>query len=208
MPTLLNRLSDVGFRSLYKRSIVGEFDGIPLVSLHSDPDAFVQGICSSLKLIKGQDQRRFHRITQQTQWLVDSPLAGGAYSGSYQHRIKAIRVDFEFDESVGDRVFHVAYFAKVIVHEATHGVIRDRGIETTPENRIQVERICRAEENRFIVGLRRSFPDLPEDLICQFDPDDWSESWDEGAFRRFSRELCRGNQKSKKREQDVHGNTH
>ena len=195
MANLLKRLADKGFVRLYRGSVVGDFDGITLVSLCPNPDAFVQCIRASLKLIRDYDPRRYKRVVKQTRWLVDSTLSGGSYSGEYQHRIKATGIDFELDESVGDQHFHEAYYASLVIHEATHGVIRDRNIDTEPGNRIQVERICTAESNRFIGLLQRSIPTLSDELVRPFNPVNWAESWNSGPLRRALKELRRINQK-------------
>lgn len=205
MSNFLHCFSDMAFIWLFKTSVVGHFDEIPLVSLHTRSADYIRIISTSLELIRDHDPRRFRRVTQQTRWLVDSPLRSGSYSGQYHHRIKATRVDFEFDESVGDDFFHAAHFAGVVVHEATHGEIRDRGIATSPENRIQVERICRAEQNRFIGLLRQSFPDLSEELIRPFDPGDWAGSWEPGPVRKAVNELRRGKQKSRREQVNSSG---
>jgi hypothetical protein len=189
------RLSDIGFVWLYKRNVVGHFERIPLVSMVENSTPYVRVSTYALKLIRDHDPKRFRRVVDQTRWLVDAALSGGAYCGSYQHRIKATQIDFKLDPSVGDELFHAAYFAGVIVHEATHGMIRDKGISTKPENRIQVERICCAEENRFLELLRRSIPDLPGKLIRPFNPSNWQESWNSGRLRKAVKELARIDQK-------------
>jgi hypothetical protein len=189
------RVADIGFVWLYERNVVGHFEKIPLVSMVEDSAPYVRVSSAALNLIRDYDPKRFQRVVDQTRWLVDSAHSGGPFSGTYQHRIKATQIDFKLDYSVGDELFHAAYFAGVIVHEATHGMIRDRGISTTPENRIQVERICRAEENRFLGLLRRSIPDLPGKLIRPFDPSDWHESWNSSRLRKALKELARIDQK-------------
>jgi len=196
MTSPFQKLTDFAFVWQYKNSIVGSFDGIPLVSTNQKVGDYVRVISSSLELIRERDPRRYARVKAQTCWIVDWPHPSGAGSGLYQHRIKATQIDFEFRPKAGDELFHAAYYAKVIVHEATHGMIRDRGISTTPENRIQVERICRAEENRFLESLMRFFPQLPARLIRPFDPEDWRESWETGRIARAVKALKRGNTKN------------
>jgi hypothetical protein len=191
----LHRLSDWGFTWLFRKYRIGSFEGIQLSSLRDNTEDFLRVITRSLELIRDHDARRFRRVVKQVASLANTPLAGGAYSATYLHRIKVARIDFELSDTIGDELFHVAYFAGVIVHEATHGVIRDHGIDTTPENRIQVEHLCRAEENRFINRLRNSFPELPESLIRPFDPSDWNESWNLSPLKRGLMELKRGNEK-------------
>jgi hypothetical protein len=190
-----NRVSDLGFVLLYKWTVVGHFEKIPLVSMVDYSAPFVKVITYALELIRDHDPKRFRRVLDQTRWLVDAALSGGPYSGEYHLRIKATSIDFKFDQSKGDELFHAAHFAGVIVHEATHGMIQDKGISITHENRIQIEQICCAEQNRFIERLRRAIPEVPSKLIRPFDPSNWHESWNSGRLRQAIKEYKRVDQK-------------
>ena len=181
----IRHFSNLGLKWLLRSSAIGSFQEISLASISDDHSDFLGVIQQSLELIQNHDPRRFRRVELYTRWITNTSLSGGAYSGEYWHRIKATMLDFEFDREVGDALFHAAYFAGVIVHEATHGVIRGRGIDTNRGNRIQVERICRAEENRFLGRLLSRLPQLEPSLIRPFDPKDWSESWGDSAFKKF-----------------------
>ena len=197
MTSPIKLLADQGLIWLYKKSVVGHFDSIPLISIGENHDDFLRIAKRSLELIRDYDSRRYHRVTVQTNWLVNCSVAAGAFCGLYRHRIKATEIDVEYLSSVGDLLFHAAIFAGVIVHEATHGVIRDRGIDTKPANRIQVERICRTEQNRFLKRLLVEFPELPDAIVQPFDPANWADHWRTGSFKRAFRELTRANRKAK-----------
>jgi hypothetical protein len=161
----LQYLSHKGFDWIFREKRIGNFEGIHFSSLNHETEAFLRVITRSLSLIRDHDPRRFRRVKEQVTTLADEPLHTGAGAAGYLHYIKAVRLDFELDEKKGDEMYHSAYFAGVIVHEATHGVIRDRSIGYTPDNREQVERICCAEENRFSrasAGIVSRTPELPD----------------------------------------------
>lgn len=180
----LHRLSDRGYIWLFKKIHTGDFEGFQFSSMHDEKDTFIRVIRKSLCLVREHDPRRFRRVTEQVRILADVGLQAGPRSASYLHRIKVVQVDFEMNESKGDEMYHAAYYAGVIIHEATHGFIEDRGFKYTPKYRKQIERICCAEQNRFLVRLRRSFPGLPESMIRAFDPSAWNETWSSSRLKR------------------------
>jgi hypothetical protein len=94
-------------------------------------------------------------------------------------------VDFQYDPSFGDDLTHAAFYAAVIVHEATHGRIRSRGIATTKTNRIRIERICVSEQNLFLRRLDSVRPELGSELIRPFEPATWEFVWNASRFRRM-----------------------
>ncbi|RYD21239.1 MAG: hypothetical protein EOP88_12120 [Verrucomicrobiaceae bacterium] len=193
----LQYLSHKAFNWIFRNNRIGNFEGIHLSSLNHETEAFLRVITRSLALIRDHDPRRFKRVKEQVTTLADEPLHTGALSASYLHYIKAVRIDFALEEKRGDEMYHAAYFAGVIVHEATHGHISHRGIGYTADNRRQVERICCAEQNRFLERLRKSFPELPGSLIHPYDPSAWEVSWTINPLKRavveFKRNGAKGN---------------
>jgi hypothetical protein len=178
----MHKIADFGLLRVFRCSIVGRCAGIPLVSTHDNHDDFVRIITQSLELIRQIDARRFRRVLDQTKWLVDMALHSG-YSGQYHHRLKATLIDYEHISSEND-LWNAGYFAGLIVHEATHGVLCDRGIVTTKNNRVQIERICRAEQNRFLLELNHVESNLGTDLQRKFDPEDWTPAWNSTNVRK------------------------
>lgn len=191
----LQYLSHRCFSWIFRKNRIGNFEGIHFSSLNHETEAFLRVVTRSLVLIRDHDPRRFTRVKEQVTTLADEPLHTGAMSASYLHYIKAVRIDFALDEKKGDEMYHAAYFAGVIVHEATHGVICDRGISYTPDSRTQIERICCAEQNRFHERLRKSFPELPGSLIHPFDPSAWDVSWNINPLKRAVSEVKRNGAK-------------
>lgn len=101
----------------------------------------------------------------------------GARAGQFRSRHSAIEMDLAFADDFGDDLRHAAYYAALMVHEATHGMLLARGFDYTERSRAQTERICIAEENRFLARLCGVRADLPDSLQIEFDAAVWDESW-------------------------------
>ena len=86
-------------------------------------------------------------------------------------------MDFTFAQLKSDSEMNAAYFAKVLVHESTHGVVASRGIRYAPELRLRIEKLCVTEENRFLNRLALTHPEIAENLHQDFDPTRWEKSW-------------------------------
>ena len=188
---LRKRLGNWGIRWLYSRSVIATIDGIQIVSLRSDHSEYLSTISLSLKLLKENDQRRMDRVLTYAKSIVDRSLADGATAGQYCYERLAIEMDFEFSSDFGDELRHAAYFAGVLVHEATHGFLDARGFEYNEENRVQIERICRAEENRFLARMNAVRENLGDSLTRNFDAKVWESSWKMGSWERFKRSMKR-----------------
>jgi len=79
----------------------------------------------------------------------------------------------------------IGYYACVLVHEATHGVICSRGIPYSRELRSRIERLCVTEEQRFLIHLTITHPDLASGLYREFDASKWRASWNATRTERF-----------------------
>ena len=163
--------------ALLRTSVVSYFEGIPLTSMSGNHADFQNIVTRSLELIRDIDNRRFKRVLHQTKWLMNTSLSLGPYSGLYWHHQRAVTVDFSYQPDKGDELWHAGYFAGVIVHEATHGVLEDKGFAYNEENRTQIERICTAEQNRFVMKLNKVRPNLGNELQEPFDSGNWEPSW-------------------------------
>lgn len=165
---------------------VGNVHGIELRSVRDNSGEFVSICTQSIELIKEFDKRRFGWVERFNRFIADQSLPCGARSGQYNHTLGVTKLDFEFDSSFGDALTHAAFFAGVIVHEATHGKLRNRGIRTTKQNRVRVERICVSQENDFLQRLDPIRPRLGSDLVRPFDPCRWEFSWNASRARKLS----------------------
>ena len=184
-------LLDSAYLAVLRNTRVGNAHGIELRSVRHRSEKFVEVCSRSIELIRELDERRFGWVKRFNRFIVDQSLPSGAGSGQYRHRIGVTVIDFEYDPSFGDELTHAAYFAGVIVHEATHGKLRNRGIATTKENRVQVERICVSQENSFLRRLDTIRPNLGSDLTRPFDPRRWEFSWNASRFRQTIAHLKR-----------------
>jgi len=187
----IENLVNWGVTRLYSRCVISRIDGISIVSTRDDHADFLRVITLSFDLLRTYDPRRLQRITSATKWVVDCSVPDGARSGEFHHQQSAIVIDFVFSDDFGDDLRHAAFFAALLVHESTHGFLLDRGFNYTKELRIQTERICVAEENRFLARLDKVYPGLGESLTIKFNAEHWKEPWTRGkrddAKMRFKR---------------------
>jgi len=85
---------------------------------------------------------------------------------------------------------------RTIIHEDTHGFLCTKGFEYTPKNRVQTEKICGVEENRFFTKLDYEFKDQ---LIKPFDEKDWNFSWHASKWNQMKALLQRLKQSAEKK---------
>ncbi len=78
-----------------------------------------------------------------------------------------------------------------MVHEGTHGMLLKRGFEYTSESRVQIERICVAEEHRFLARLDSIRESLGSSLKEDFDAENWEEVWTMGKWETVKRLVTR-----------------
>jgi hypothetical protein len=187
----IGKFADWALNRLYAGSVIATIDGVPIVSLRGDQGDFLRVISISFDLLRIHDPKRLGRIASSARWIVDCSLAMGARSGQFHRRHAAIEMDFEFSDEFGDDLHHAAYYAGLMVHEATHGMLLARGFDYTEETRIQTERICIAEENRFLARLGGVRADLADSLRTEFNADDWMESWNMSSADEVKRLLKR-----------------
>jgi len=65
-------------------------------------------------------------------------------------------------------------------------VIESRGIKLTTDNRVRIERLCTAEQNRFAAKLSAYDPTRypPELLQDKFDARNWEPEWQKNRAER------------------------
>jgi hypothetical protein len=159
----------------YRGMQVGECEGIGLVEAGQHDAEFVSTIVAAMKLIETIDPRRFALVKQRIKWIANASLF--RTGGNYQHATKLCVIDFSDAVCELDRKLAVGWCAKLLVHEATHGVISGRGIPYSRKVRFRVERRCVQEEQRFVARLTESEPELARWLYREFDEADWAPSW-------------------------------
>ena len=121
-----HKINDLLYLAVLHGAEVGDLHGISLRSARVESADFLRVCSFALRLIAKHDDRRLRRIITHNRFIADHSLPNGAYSGQYKHRINVTIIDFEYDLDWGDDLSHAAYFAGVLVHEATHGELRNK----------------------------------------------------------------------------------
>ena len=127
-----------------RKSETGRYDGIGLVDFRGHGESFSKIIQSSLRLIQEQDARRYARVKQHIAWIVNQ--VNNALGAQYQPGIRTLFLQFDEARDLPPDVV-IAFYASMLVHEATHGLIEARGIGMSEDNRVQIERLCTSEQN-------------------------------------------------------------
>ena len=199
----LGKFSDWGIKRLYRSSVIATIEGVPIVSARDDHDDFLRIISRSFDLLRTHDLRRFQRVVSTADWIVDCSLPLGARTGLYRPRFSSIEMDFDYSEEFGDELYHAGYYAGLLVHEGTHELLFKRGFEYSEETRIQEERICVAEENRFLARLDIVRDNLGHSLQREFDASNWHQYWSMKRGQIFKEHIKRIRQKERQGEQSV-----
>ena len=172
---------------------MARFEGIILADLHTpstQTQHFRDILLEALRLLKATDPRRFERVRTHLAWIVHQTLERRGMA-EYRHRNRSCAIDFLEPSPDYDREYFVGWYGCVLVHEATHGQIRSRGILYTPELRSRIERLCVQEEQRFVTRLTFTHPDLAERLYHEFDASQWDRAWKDTPREIFVTRLKR-----------------
>lgn len=193
MRKLIARLATGVVLWFQSRSEVARFDGIILADLRShrgQTQHFRNTLLAALRLLKETDPRRYARVSTRLSWVVSTTLSRHG-TAEYRHATRTCAIDFLEPSPEYDSEFLIGWYACTLVHEATHGEIRHRGIPYTRELRSRIERLCVREEQRFVTRLTLTRPDLADRLYYEFDAANWKWSWSATRGERFRAELRR-----------------
>jgi hypothetical protein len=156
------------------------------VNLNDTDDlSFAVTVKAALDLIRKHDPRRFRMVLRHLRYIVNVEIVSG---GQYNHALRCCKIDFgriPLDKAELYSDWYLAWIACVIVHEATHGRLESRWFAYTPTTRVQIERICRAEERRFATRLYAAGYDFALDLVPEFDPRQWRIYWKSSMRQRW-----------------------
>ena len=160
---------------LQTSSNVGEYEGIALSDLRRRSEHFRTTLLAALRLLHTTDPRRFARVQREIGWIVNCTLAcpGAEYDGEF----RVCRVEFEEPVAASDPKFSIGWWARTLVHEATHGAIARRGIVYSADLRSRIERLCVTEEHRFLDRLSDTHPELADDLYREYSAAQWEFAW-------------------------------
>lgn len=172
---------------------MARFDGIVVADLRihrNQTPHFRDTLLASLRLLKDTDSGRFTRVRRRIAWIVNCTLSVHG-EAEYRHATRTCAIDFQEPTPVFDPQFLIGWYACTLVHEATHGEIRSRGILYTAELRSRIERLCVSEEQRFLLRLTITRPELADRLYSDFDASEWKRSWAATRAEQFRAQLRR-----------------
>jgi len=183
MPAFLDKFVDRMMLWSIRGSETGRFDTIGLADLRGHGDSFSRIVQSSLGLIEDQDPRRYARVKQHIAWIVNQ--VNSALGAQYLPTIQTLFLEFEEPQDLPLDVV-IALHACIIVHEATHGMIEARGIKMSEANRVQIQRVCTAEQNRFAARLSARDPERYPPALLHFNADEryWASEWQKSGAQR------------------------
>lgn len=159
----------------------GEIESIKIACFKSDGKEFYNFIKNVLSFIKSVDPKRYNRTIRELQWISNTNTQ--ETTGKYNNLVKLCSLNYEISNEVTDSC--IVLFSSVIVHEATHGLLYSKGFKYTEDNREQVERICFAEENRFLKKAEVKYPEIAKSHQREFNPDNWVSMWESTKWQRL-----------------------
>ena len=155
---------------------VARFKAIGIADFRKPHGPFSSTVADALHLVALHDPRRFKRIQQAIQWVVNQATVHGGLA-EYHSDLSVCFIDFPRLAPVLEDRFRRACVACILVHEATRGLIEHRGVRSGPEARGRIERLCVLEQNRFASRLQALDPHHYSRVDWEFRESDWESSW-------------------------------
>ena len=190
MRRLLLRLKDKMESWLQREMKVSRCGNIVVSDMRKPDVRFRDCIAAANALLALCDPARHRRVHRRLSCIFGCPIHG-AGDARYIHRSRTCEIDFDRESYDADPGLSVGWVACILVHEATHGSIRARGIKYSRELRSRIEQLCVAEENRFLERLAISQPELAGRLRRDFDESLWHWDWQAGRTAKLFRSLGR-----------------
>jgi hypothetical protein len=169
-----------------REKLVGQIDGVEicdLVSTDLQKSDFLRPTIKAMALIKKFDPIRYRRVCQRIQYIVNRPLIS---AGNYVRDWRICNVDYNKHYASGQPEWKLRAYACLLVHEATHGLLEDRGIEYNKATRARIEELCCLEEYRFAKRVDEWWADEYRSPK-RFDATMWRVPWGSLAERRRAR---------------------
>jgi hypothetical protein len=123
-------------------------DGLWIGTWEDDAASVLHRVEEALGVIKIYDRLRYDRITRDLERVWVRTLFGN--EAQYNHAMKACQLDVRFVQAATSSP---AIVASIIVHEATHARILNRGIQYQAALRDRVEAVCVRRELAFAKKL-------------------------------------------------------
>jgi len=180
-----------------RNSCVGHVDDVgicDLTAIDFPKSAFLRPTVEAMELIRKFDPRRYCRVCRQIRYIVNRPLLS---AGNYEREGRICNVDYNKRFATEPPEWRLRSYACLIVHEATHGLLRERGVGYDEKTWERVEELCSLEEYRF---ARRVDEWWADEYLSpkRFDPARWKlyrssyrvqqSAWRE-RLREYRREL-------------------
>jgi hypothetical protein len=149
---------------------VGSYGGIKFSDWNGNPkddSGFAARTTEALKLIQRLDPRRFARVERHLLCIQNTELPGAGRFLPFG----LCQVDFGRYDFARYSDWCLYQYAGTIIHEATHGMLYAKGVRRKKSNWIQIERICRTEQNRFLVRINSPYGNR---ILRPFAPEDWN----------------------------------
>jgi tetratricopeptide (TPR) repeat protein len=167
-----------------KVSYVDRIDGVIICDLtpaQPSKDAFLLLTRQAMALIKSLDARRYRRVCRYLHYIANTALLS---RGQYGRALKICRVDYDKNFNSKQAQTNVREYAGTLIHEATHGLLYDKGIPYEKETRERVERLCHLETYRFALRFEPGYADL---FHGPYNPEWHRRSWESSMqFRRVA----------------------
>jgi tetratricopeptide (TPR) repeat protein len=164
-----------------KKSCLDHIDGVAICDItisQGSKDDFLDLTRQAMALIKSLDARRYRRVCRQLNYIANTALVS---RGQYGRTLKICRVDYSknFTSSYPQR--NVREYAGVLIHEATHGLLFEKGIPYDKETRERIERLCHLESYRFALHFEPGYADL---FPGPYNPEPHKRSWERSSQAR------------------------
>lgn len=156
-----------------------------------DNTTFATVTVEALRLIETYDPPHFRIVQREIAFILNVKLLS---AGDYVRSVRACRCDFSryyFDKQHEHYEWWLAYHAGLIVHEATHGRLASLYFPHTKKTRLQIERICHAEQRRFVARLPSERYDFARDLVRPFDETRWHPDWNRSRWQDVMAQIRR-----------------
>ena len=117
----LDKFSDWGLLRAIEGTEVSRIDGIVLFDLRKRGDSFRPTIENALRIIRQHDPRRYARVVQYISRIVNSIVTCGTLA-VYNFSVRTVHLEFRELPRASDDLL-AAFYACLLVHESTHGVL-------------------------------------------------------------------------------------
>jgi hypothetical protein len=152
------------------------FDGFKQIR---DP-LFVEKTKAALDFIADTDPLRFKRVQRFIKIIARSNRG----LASYNQKFNSCSVGFAHFHFEDDAPYKIPWYARTLIHEATHGVFHHRKIPYTKRTREKIEYFCVLEEWRFTQRFGDDGYDWYDHVWSRIINRAWDSVWNESPIHR------------------------